>query len=54
VTDTVATIFWNRIPGRNDISHYDVYLTQLGVSTTSLEQFKTSSGLEDSYTFEDL
>ena len=54
VVSTVATVFWNRLPGRNDINHYDVYLTQLGVTPVSVEQFKTSSGLEDSYTFEDL
>ena len=55
VAGTEATVFWTRVPGRGDIRYYDVHLQQLGTGRApNVEQFKTDTGLEDSYTFTNL
>ena len=52
VTGTSATIFWNRIPNRSDIQHYEIHLRELNSET--IEQFATNNALEESFTFNNL
>ena len=52
VQETSATIYWNRIPNRSDIAHYEVQLIDL--KTDSSTQFTTKNALEESFTFNNL